>query len=189
VCAKNFTRQGTGNTTDPCVANTDMVPSCSATVIQPTMDYQATLPCPLQGTTPTTQKPALDGLSFIRNTFTQQNLLPDITHILMASWRKGTQNQYKTYVEKWLAFCGERKIDHSSPQISEALQFLMYLYNQGLSYSMINTARSALSSVLWLSSPGYPVFKGNMRHRNHNRNTKQFMLMLQYLNTSRPYGH
>lgn len=106
------------------------------------------MPCPLQGATPATQEPALDGLSFIRNTFAQQNLSPDITNILMASWRKGTQNQYKTYVEKWLAFCCERKINHSSPQISEALQFLMYLYNQGLSYSTINTARSALSSIL-----------------------------------------
>ena len=70
--------------------------------------------------TSTTQEPALDGLSFIRNIFAQQNLSPDITNILMASWRKGTQNQYKTYVEKWLSFCGERKIDHSSPQINEA---------------------------------------------------------------------
>ena len=111
------------------------------------------MPCPLQGATPTTQEPALDGLSFIRNTFAQQNLSPDITNILMASWRKGTQNQYKTYVEKWLAFCGERKIDHSSPQISEALQFLTYLYNQGLSYSTINTAISALSSTLNIRGP------------------------------------
>lgn len=157
MCAKNFTRQGTGNTTDPCVANTDVVPTCSATVIQPAVDLQAirkpAMPCPLQGATPATQEPALDGLSFIRNTFAQQNLSPDITNILMASWRKGTQNQYKTYVEKWLAFCCERKIDHSSPQISEALQFLMYLYNQGLSYSTINTARSALSSILNIRGP------------------------------------
>jgi len=107
------------------VANTDVVPTCSATVIQPTVHLQTiskpAMPCPLQGATPATQEPALDGLSFIRNTFAQQNLSPDITNILMASWRKGTQNQYKTYVEKWLAFCCERKIDHSSPQISEAL--------------------------------------------------------------------
>jgi len=106
-----------------------MVPSRSATVIQPTMDYRTiskpTLPCPLQGATPTTQKLATDGLSFIRNTFAQQNHPPDITNILMAFWRKGTQNQYKTYKEKLLAFCGERKINHSSPHISEALQFVM----------------------------------------------------------------
>ena len=157
LCVENFARQGTGNTTDPCVANLDMVPTCSATVIQPTVDFQTiskpTMPCPLQGATPTTQEPALDGLSFIRNTFAQQNLSPDITNILMASWRKGTQNQYKTYVEKWLAFCGERKIDHSSPKISEALQFRMCLYNQGLSYSTINTTRSALSSILNIRGP------------------------------------
>ncbi|PFX23336.1 hypothetical protein AWC38_SpisGene12136 [Stylophora pistillata] len=55
---------------------------------------------PLQGATPSTQGSAPDGLSFIRNTFAQQDLPPDITNIIMASWSKGTQNQYKTYVEK-----------------------------------------------------------------------------------------
>ena len=96
VCAKKFTRQGTGNTTDPCVANTDVVPTCSATAIQPTMDLQTiskpAMPGPLQRATPTMQEPAFDGLPFIGNTFTQQNLSPDITNILMASWRTGTQN-------------------------------------------------------------------------------------------------
>ena len=85
---------------------------------------------------------------FIRNTFTQQNLSADITDILMASWRRGTQAQYKTYVEKWLAFCDKRKINNSFPKINEALEFLNSLYKQGLSYSTINTARSALSAIL-----------------------------------------
>jgi len=130
-CVQNILlRQGTGNTTDPCVVNKDVFPTCSATVIHPTVDLQTiskpAMPCPLQGAPPATQELVLDGLSFIKNTFAQQNLSPDITKILMASWRKGTQNQYKTYVEKWLALCCERKIDHSSPQISEALQFLIY---------------------------------------------------------------
>ena len=157
MCAKNFNRQGTGNTTDPLMANTDVVPTCSATIIQPTVDSQTiskpTMPCLLQGATPATQEPALNGLSVIKNTFAQQNLPPDITNIIMASWRKRTQNQYKTHVEKWLAISGERKIDHISPQISEALQFLMHLYNQGLSYSTINTARFALPSILNIRGP------------------------------------
>ena len=59
--------------------------------------------------------------------------------------------QYKTYLEKWLLFCRKRDIDFCSPPISDALEFLMGLYSQGLSYSTLNTARSALSSILSFS--------------------------------------
>ena len=139
------------------MANTDLVSTCPPTTVEPTLDFQAiTKPatsCSLQGATSTTQNPASDGLSFIRNTFAQQDLSSVITGILMASWRTGTKKQYKTYVERWLAFGRERKINHSSPKIGEALQFLMSLYNQGLTYSTINTARSALSLILNIEGP------------------------------------
>ena len=69
----------------------------------------------------------------------------------MASWRAGTQKQYKTYFEKWLLFCREREVDYCSPPISAALEFLIGLYAQGLGYSILNTARSALSSILFIS--------------------------------------
>ena len=130
--------------------------------------------------------PLHKSLSFIRNTVAQQDLSPDITNILMASWRKGTQTQYKTYVERWLAFCSERKINHSFPKLGEALQFLMGLYNQGLSYSTINTARSASSLILIIEGPNpfgsHPLCPGServyMRHANHNLNTKPFGILL-----------
>ena len=70
----------------------------------------------------------------------------------MASWRPGTKKQYSTYLNKWLEFCSKRTIDYSSPKISEAVEFLMTLHSQGLSYSSINTARSALSSILKLDN-------------------------------------
>ena len=70
----------------------------------------------------------------------------------MASWRVGTRKQYKTYIEKWLAFCHQRGITYSSPKINECLDFLMTLYNQGLSYSTINTARSAILSIITVDS-------------------------------------
>ena len=157
MCSKDYTRQSKGNITDPCVANTDLVSTCPPTTVEPTLDFQAiTKPatsCSLQGATSTTQNPASDGLSFIRNTFAQQDLSSNITDILMASLRTGTKKQYKTYVERWLPFFRERKINHSSPKIGEALQFLMSLYNQGLTYSTINTARSALSLILNIEGP------------------------------------
>lgn len=47
-----------------------------------------------------------------------------------------------------MAFCRERKIDCYSPHLSDTLKFLTDLFNQGLSYSTINTARSALSTIV-----------------------------------------
>ena len=143
MSTKDYTRQSKGNIIDPCVANTDLLSTCPPTTVQPSLDFQAitkpTTSCSLQGATSTTQNPASDGLSFIRNTFAQQDLSSDITDILMASWQTGTKKQYKTYVERWLVFCRERKINHSSPKIGEALQLLMSLYiNQGLTYSVYN---------------------------------------------------
>ena len=47
-----------------------------------------------------------------------------------------------------MEFCSKRQIDYRSAPISEALEFLLGLYNKGLSYSTINTVRSDLSSIL-----------------------------------------
>lgn len=49
-----------------------------------------------------------------------------------------------------MAFCRERKIDCYAPPLSDTLQFLTDLFNQGLSYSTINTARSALSTIVMI---------------------------------------
>ena len=68
----------------------------------------------------------------------------------MASWRPGTQKQYHVYIQKWSNFCAQRKIDHNQPTVEQALEFFTYLYEQGLTYSAISTARSALSSYIIL---------------------------------------
>ena len=70
----------------------------------------------------------------------------------MASLRDSTKKQYKVHLEKWLAFCRERCISYSAPKVNEALGFLVVLYNKGLTYPTIKTARSALSSVITLES-------------------------------------
>ena len=119
-----------GNINNTSLANAAVVSTGTPTTIQSTMDHRsittAVDPCPHQGTTTLYKRSTTNGLSFIRDTFTQQNISADITDILMASWRRGTQAQYKTYVEKWLAFCSERKINNSCPKISEVLEFIQY---------------------------------------------------------------
>ena len=60
--------------------------------------------------------------------------------------------QYQTYLAKRQAFCNEHKLDTFAPGIENAIEFLVSLYNSGLGYSAINTARSALSTVLILQN-------------------------------------
>ena len=66
----------------------------------------------------------------------------------MASWRSGTTKQYQTYLSKWQEFCNEHELDTFEPGIENAIEFLVTLYSSGLGYSAINTARSALSTLL-----------------------------------------
>lgn len=136
------------------MANTVVVSACPSTSLQGTMDTyprQKTALSSNTRATPTMEEAKPDGVSTLRNSFRQFSISPEVTDIIMASWRSGTQKQYKTYLEKWLVFCRERDADICSPPISDALEFLMGLYSQGLGYSTLNTARSALSSILRIS--------------------------------------
>ena len=45
----------------------------------------------------------------------------------------GHTKTIQKYIEKWLAFCHQRGITYSSPKINDYLDFVMTLYNQGLS--------------------------------------------------------
>ena len=150
--SENQTRQSARNTHCSSLANTAVVPSPATIPVRSTLDSAST-PGPsetplTQSTPPTTQETPPNGMSCVRGAFSRYNLSEEVTDVLMASWRSGTQKQYQTYLNKWMAFCGERKIAYYSPPLNEALHFLVRLFNQGLSYSALNTARSALSAII-----------------------------------------
>ena len=64
----------------------------------------------------------------------------------MCSWRHGTQKQYSIYIKKWSNYCREREINNVQAALSDILDFSS-LVDSGLSYSAINSARSALSAI------------------------------------------
>jgi hypothetical protein len=68
----------------------------------------------------------------------------------MASLRTGTTKQYKTYLTKCQSHCKANGLDIFKPGLEKAIDFLSYLFQEGLSYSGVNTARSALSTILGL---------------------------------------
>lgn len=149
---ENQQGQGNRNSHCPVMAQPTMVPLSSPASLQTPMDPEPRQAPPstprTSETTPSVEKTEVDGMSCLRNSFAKYNISGNVADILMASWRSGTQKQYKIYIEQWLKFCGERKINCYSPQISQVLNFLAGLYDKQLSYSTLNTARSALSSIL-----------------------------------------
>ena len=56
--------------------------------------------------------------------------------------------QYKTYYNQWQDFCNTNKVSITNPSVAEGSEFLLVLFKKGLSYSVINTARSMLSMIL-----------------------------------------
>ena len=58
------------------------------------------------------------------------------------------KKQYGSYYKRWMHFCIERQIDTINPSVGNVVAFLTDLYDEGLSYSAINTAKSMLSSSL-----------------------------------------
>ena len=58
--------------------------------------------------------------------------------------------QYNPYIKRWQLYCGERKIDPISAPLEVGVNYFAELYNTGIGYSALNTARSALSSYVIL---------------------------------------
>ena len=128
----------------PDVEIVDKTPSCSSTTektVAVTQNIQ---------NTPALSKTGADGLLHIRRSYKAKGISESACNLLMASWRPGTQKQYQVYIQKWSNFCAQRKINHNQPIVEQDLEFFTRLYAQGLSYSAINTARSALSSYIIL---------------------------------------
>ncbi|WAQ94141.1 hypothetical protein MAR_006612 [Mya arenaria] len=102
------------------------------------------------------QQTTSNAMSYIRRSYEKRNLSEKSINIIMASWRKTTQKQYSTNINRWIHFCREREIDPLQTPIEYCIEFLTELYDLGLSYATLNTARSALSS-LCKKQDGYNV--------------------------------
>lgn len=77
-------------------------------------------------------------------------------HLLLSSWRPGTLRQYKYPLLRWEKFCSQNNIDPLQPLLQNVVEFLTSLFDSGVGYSAINTARSALSTILTCDN-GRPI--------------------------------
>ena len=86
--------------------------------------------------------------SYILEKLQEQNLQTDTINIIIQSWQKTTQKQYEVYIKKWFQFCDRGHIHLVETTEDYVLKFLTERFQAKLSYSSINTARSAVSQLL-----------------------------------------
>ena len=98
------------------------------------------------------QEVETDGLLLIRQALSKTGLSNQPIEIILDSWRVSTKKQYLCYIHKWLVFAEKPSISALEPDITHVLEFLNSLFDAGLKYSGINTARSALSMFLGITA-------------------------------------
>ena len=82
------------------------------------------------------------------NRWGNDTVTKDVADLINNSWAENTRKQYRTYFGQWKEFCQDRILSLTNASISEGSEFLLTLYKTGLSYSVINAARSMLSMII-----------------------------------------
>ena len=110
---------------------------------------------------------SFDDVSIVRTAYIGMKISPEVVDVIMTSWRKNTLAKYKPTLRRWYEFCSENGVNIVHPNIDEAMSFLVQLSRSGHSYSQLCTARSALSSILWVDKDlpfgEYPIVKRLMK--------------------------
>lgn len=92
----------------------------------------------------------------ITEVFRNNGLLEDATDILMKSWNCGTSEQYPPHILRWCDSCSNQNKSPFNASINDGGEFLtQYFLCSEREYSVLNTARPALSSIFrserWLT--------------------------------------
>ena len=87
-------------------------------------------------------------LGCVRKSLSDKGISSQATNLICASWTTGTEKQCQAVWEKWRGWCRERNVDSLQAHVSQVLNFLADCFEEGLSYSTLNSYRSALSSIL-----------------------------------------
>ena len=126
--------------------NADKLPSPSATQCQTTSVTQ-----PPTESTSIAQETGPSHLPLIREQLHASGLSQAASDIILCAWRDGTKKQYRTYLSKWENYCNSKGISPVSATVAQTINFLAELVKSGVGYSGVNTARSAISTVLVIS--------------------------------------
>ena len=93
-----------------------------------------------------------DPFQNIREALQTRGLSSQTSKIITEAWRNSTKSQYKNYIQKWIQFCSERQASAVQISINLVLEFFTVLFNKGLSYSALNSAKAAVLNYVSLIS-------------------------------------
>ena len=86
--------------------------------------------------------------NLITSNLTSKGLSSDSVSLVMGSLRTSTHKQYSCYISKFMDFCSSSNISVSGCTEHVLINFLQSLYDNGVGYSAVNTASSAVKSFL-----------------------------------------
>ena len=88
-------------------------------------------------------------VEYLRERYRSQALSGPATELLLSSSRVTckTAKSYDALFQKWVGWCSEQHSDPFSGPVSQVVNFLAHLYQQGYQYRSLNAYRSAISSV------------------------------------------
>ena len=143
-----------GNTDSAFLAETNMV-SSTATAVS-SSSFQITNPKKLTNSrsgqkdsrTSKSRNVQSDCMEIIDKQLKTKGFSKQSRELLSASWRSGTQKDYKAKFRQFNSWCDQRKIDPYQASLKDCANFLASLYEKGLKYRTIAGYRSMLSSVL-----------------------------------------
>ena len=101
-----------------------------------------------QSQAPICRKNFSDGGTIIREKYKKLGSSENTRKIMLESWRSGLLKNYSKYIDLWKEFASINSVDIFSNRVQNVLDFLSKLFSDWHSYSQINTAFSALSSII-----------------------------------------
>ena len=133
---------------NPVLVQSNFVLSSTRTSDLQTQCNQFDITTRFQSLTPISRKTFTDGGSIDREKYRKLGYSKNTRNILLASWRPGTLKNYSKYIDLWKQFASMNSFDVFSNRVQNVLDFLSKLFFDGHSYSQINAASSALSSII-----------------------------------------
>ena len=88
-----------------------------------------------------------NGMYGIRKRYVDLTLSSNVVELVTNSWSKGTQKQYSPHINRQFNYCGKHNIHLFDSSVNQGAKFLAEYFHEGVSYSIVNTASSALFSI------------------------------------------
>lgn len=134
------------------LAETALVPSSVADVSCQTSDTafntRSSVTREGQNMSPQPRDSRSDCMATINKRLATEGFSENSRKLLTASWRKGTQRDYRSKFRSFCSWCSEQQIDPYTASLKDCVNFLTYKYHKGAAYRTIAGYRSMMSSVL-----------------------------------------